>query len=163
MQRIKIISGAQTGVDRAALDAAMACGLDCGGSIPRGRLAEDGPVDARYSFLTELESEEYTVRTKRNVLDAEATLILCPGTPEGGTALTECFARTRGRPVLAVDIDAAADSRIIRQVKAWLDEHTPSVLNIAGPRESRFPGVYARTRAILKKLFREITTDDRKR
>lgn len=156
MARITIISGAQTGVDRAALDAAIACGLDYGGSIPRGRLAEDGPVAKHYAALVELSSEDYTLRTRRNVRDAAATLILCPGPPEGGTALTEHIARRMGRPVLVVDIDNETSRSAIKRMRAWLDTQKPTVLNIAGPRESRYPGVYVRAYTILTKLFNDM-------
>ncbi len=156
MTRIKIISGAQTGVDRAGLDAAIACGLDYGGAIPRGRLAEDGPIAARYTKLTELKSDDYAVRTRRNVRDANATLILCPGLPEGGTALTERIACELGRPVLVMDIDGETNHSAIDRTRAWLDALAPAVLNIAGPRESRYPGLYARVHGILKKLFQEL-------
>ncbi len=156
MTHITIISGAQTGVDRAALDAAIACGLDYGGAIPRGRLAEDGPIDLRYAELTELKSDDYAVRTRRNVLDADATLILCPGPPEGGTALTERIACELGRPVLVVDIDNETSSSAIDRMRAWLDTLTPTILNIAGPRESRYPGLYARVRGMLEELFQEL-------
>jgi hypothetical protein len=163
MARIKIISGAQTGVDRAALDAAIACGLDYGGSIPRGRLAEDGPVSQHYAALIELNSEDYAVRTRRNVRDADATLILCPGPPEGGTALTEHIARRMGRPVLFVDIDRETRRAAIKRIRAWLDTQKPAVLNVAGPRESRYPGVYTRVRDMLKKLFRELCAEQPRR
>ena len=159
MTRIKIISGAQTGVDRAALDAAIACGLDYGGSIPRGRQAEDGPVPQHYTALIELNSEDYAVRTRRNVRDADATLILCPGLPEGGTALTESIARRLKRPVLVVDTDRETRLAAIKRMRAWLDAQKPAVLNIAGPRESRYPGVYARVRDMLEKLFRELCAE----
>ena len=156
IKRMTIISGAQTGVDRAALDAAIACGLHYGGAIPRGRLAEDGPIDKRYAELTELKSDDYAVRTRRNVRDADATLILCPGLPEGGTALTERIARELRRPVLIIDIDNETANCAIDRMRAWLDTLTPTVLNIAGPRESRYPGLYARVRDILEELFREL-------
>jgi hypothetical protein len=156
MTRMTIISGAQTGVDRAALDAAIVCGLDYGGAIPRGRLAEDGPIDKRYAELTELKSDDYAVRTRRNVRDADATLILCPGPPEGGTALTERIACELGRPVLVVNIDNETSSTAIDRMRAWLDSLAPAVLNIAGPRESRYPGLYARVRDILEELFQEV-------
>jgi len=156
MTQITIISGAQTGADRAALDAAIACGLDYGGAIPFGRLAEDGPIDLRYTELTELKSDDYAVRTRRNVLDADATLILCPGIPEGGTALTERIARTLGRPVLVVSIDNETSSTAIARIRAWLDALAPAILNIAGPRESRYPGLYARVRGMLEELFQKL-------
>jgi len=156
MARIKIISGAQTGVDRAALDAAIACGLDYGGAIPRGRVAADGPVDKLYTKLTELKSYDYAVRTRRNVLDSDATLILCPGPPKGGTALTERFARELGRPALVVDIDKKTNRSTIKLVRTWLDVQAPAILNIAGPRETKHPGLYARVRKMLEELFQEI-------
>src|SRR5438309_682688 len=89
---LRIISGGQTGVDRAALDAALACGVPCGGCCPQGRRAEDGPIAARYP-LTETPSPDYPPRTERNVRDADATLILIKGMPSGGTALTIEVAR----------------------------------------------------------------------
>ena len=156
MTRIKIISGAQTGVDRAALDAAIACGLDYGGSIPRGRRAEDGPLAKSYTALKELQSDDYAVRTRRNVLDAEATIILCPGAPDGGTALTERIARELGRPVMVVDIDRHTKNSAMNLLHAWLNTLSPSVLNIAGPRESKSPGVYTRAYDILQKLFQQL-------
>ena len=98
MTRITIISGAQTGVDRAALDAAIACGLDYGGSIPRGRLAEDGPVSQHYTALIELNSEDYAVRTRRNVRDADATLILCARSARGRHGPDRSIARRLESP-----------------------------------------------------------------
>lgn len=154
MARIKIISGAQTGIDRAALDSAIACGLDYGGAIPRGRLAEDGPIDTCYAELTELQSDDYAVRTRRNVRDADATLIICPGQMEGGTALTRRSALRLGRPVLVVDIERETESSATGRIQAWLETCKPAVLNIAGPRESRYPGLYSRARTILEELFR---------
>lgn len=156
MRPLTIISGAQTGVDRAALDAAIACGLVYGGSIPCGRLSEDGPVSKRYTALVELKTNVYAARTRRNVLDANATLILCPGPPEGGTALTERLARSHDKPVLVVDIDRATTGSAIKLIRAWIEANEPAVLNVAGPRESRFPGLYERTRKLLEKLFREM-------
>ena len=86
----KIISGGQSGVDRAALDAALAAGLELGGWCPKGRRAEDGPIADRYP-LNETDCESYATRTRWNVRDSDATLILCDAEPAGGTALTiEC-------------------------------------------------------------------------
>ena len=163
MTRITIISGAQTGVDRAALDAAIACGLDYGGSIPRGRRAEDSPVSQHYTALIELNSGDYAVRTRRNVRDADATLILCAGPPEGGTALTESIALRLNRPVLVVDIDRETRRTAIKKMRTWITAQQPAVLNIAGPRESRYPGIYTRVREILEKLFRELCAEQPRR
>ena len=86
-ENVKVISGGQTGVDRAALDAAIELGLDYGGSVPKGRKAEDGPIDEKYGKLTELGSLDYRVRTQKNVTDSDATLIITMGRFPGGTAL----------------------------------------------------------------------------
>ena len=110
-----IISGGQTGVDRAALDAAIAAGLAHGGWCPRGRRAEDGPIDPRYE-LRETESDEYPARTARNVRDADATLILRRGEITGGTKLTREIAACE-RPYLVVDLDQAPD---VTAVRAWI-------------------------------------------
>ena len=142
---MRIISGGQTGVDRAALDAALTLRLPCGGTVPKGRRAEDGAVPDRYP-VSECGSRDYSVRTERNVLDADATLILCPGAPAGGTRLTETLARRHGRPVCVVDLDAPEPEARARE---FLLGVRPKVLNVAGPRESSFPGVGARARALL--------------
>lgn len=77
-RRLRVISGGQTGVDRAALDVALELGLPCGGWCPAGRRAEDGPIPARYP-LTETAGADYVERTRRNVVEADATLVLCHG------------------------------------------------------------------------------------
>src|SRR5437660_8666127 len=97
----KLISGGQTGVDRAALDVALELGLPCGGWCPRGRKAEDGVIPDRYP-LAETPSPSYRQRTRWNVRDSDGTLILVRGRPTGGTALTLASARRLGKPVLVV-------------------------------------------------------------
>ena len=84
---LKLISGGQTGADRAALDVARELGLAHGGAVPRGRAAEDGPIPACYGNLVETESDDPAERTKRNVLQADATLLITHGEPSGGSAL----------------------------------------------------------------------------
>jgi hypothetical protein len=150
---MKIISGGQTGVDRAALDAAMARGIEYGGSVPRGRKAEDGPIDKRYTALTELSRAGYPVRTEKNVADGDATLILAPGAPTEGTAYTVECARRRGRPCLVVDIQGRDDDEIVKQIEEWFLATGPVTLNVAGPRESKSPGIYERAYRIFLKLF----------
>jgi hypothetical protein len=146
----KIISGGQTGVDRAALDAAIELGIPHGGHCPRGRRAEDGRIPDRYQ-LTETDSAQYRVRTERNVLDADATLILCRGRMIGGTKLTLRMARKHSRPCLVVDLDVPPARDEILQ---WLNQHVQGALNIAGPRESQSPGIEAAARALLIELWR---------
>lgn len=134
----KIVSGGQTGVDRAALDAAMAIGLTVGGWCPRGRLSEDGPISDRYP-LEETPEPVYRQRTEWNVRDSDGTLAICRGAPVGGTALTLELAARWQRPSLTVDLDRNPD---VEGVFAWLLRQDISILNVAGPRESQSPGIY---------------------
>lgn len=145
----KIISGGQTGVDRAALDTAQALGVPCGGWCPRGRPAEDGLIPPRYP-LRETPTASYTQRTRWNVRDSDGTLILNRGLLEGGTALTMELAQKLGRPCLVVDLSARPSASAVR---AWAAAHQVRVLNVAGPRERRQPGVTRQARAFLRRLL----------
>jgi predicted Rossmann fold nucleotide-binding protein DprA/Smf involved in DNA uptake len=144
----RIVSGGQTGVDRAALDVALEIGLPCGGWCPAGRLAEDGAIPDRYP-LRETPSASYPERTARNVRDSDATLILYRTKMRGGTALTARLARHHGRPCLALEI-ASADPDAIRR---WLAEAGVRVLNVAGPRESEAPGIHREATALLRRVL----------
>lgn len=150
---IKVISGGQTGVDRAALDAALAAGIPISGWCPRGRRAEDGVIDSRYP-LHETESSRYDVRTRANVQESDATLILTSGSPTGGTSLTCAAARIERRPYLVIDSRTTSNDEAIEQIETWLREVGVQVLNVAGPRESTSPGVYAWALDLLTRLFR---------
>lgn len=145
----KIVTGGQTGVDRAALDAALECGLDIGGWVPAGRQTEDGPLDASYP-LEETPSDDPAQRTAWNVRDSDATLVLVPGKASGGTALTIEKAKEMDRPLLV----AQADEDGFIKVEAWLAKHDVAVLHVAGPRESEAPGYYKLARTFLERLFR---------
>jgi hypothetical protein len=146
---MRIVSGGQTGVDRAALDVAIALGIPHGGWCPRGRLAEDGRIPRRYK-LEETESPEYRVRTERNVIDSDATLILCRGVPSGGTELTLRFAQRYSKPHLIIDLDNPPD---VETVRTWLAESAAETLNVAGPRESQGPGIAEQAQEFLTKLL----------
>jgi len=150
---LKIISGAQTGVDRAALDAALAIGLAYGGSVPKGRRAEDGTVPAKYDRLTELKAVSYKVRTEQNVIDSNATLIFSEGKPSGGTALTAEFAEKHKKPCHVVVFQRMNSGVIVENVVDWLNEIKPAVLNVAGSRESKNPGIYLKTYDILRMIL----------
>lgn len=146
----RIVTGGQTGVDRAALDVALQVGLPCGGWCPKGRLAEDGPIDVRYP-LTESDSDQYSVRTDLNARDSDGTLILSFGELEGGTKLTEECAIKYKKPLFIVE---ASDVSSLVEVRRWIEEHSIKVLNIAGPRESLIPGtVYIKSKEYLELLF----------
>ena len=149
----RIVSGGQTGVDRGALDAALALGLPCGGWCPRGRLAEDGPIDPRYP-LRETPSSRYPERTEWNVRASDGTLILTRGRPTGGTALTVSVARRLRRPLLVLDLDDSPDPA---QVTRWADTHEVAILNVAGPRESQQPGIQEEARAFLEDALRDLS------
>jgi hypothetical protein len=144
-----IISGGQTGVDRAALDVALELGLPTGGWCPKGRRAEDGPLEARYP-LKETESSAYPVRTGRNVQDSQGTLILTRGQLRGGTALTRRLALASLRPFLLIDLTAKPSAQAVRQ---WGRENYVSILNVAGPRESESPGIYDQAVHFLKEIL----------
>jgi hypothetical protein len=145
----RIVSGGQTGVDRGALDAAIARGVPHGGWCPRGRRAEDGTIPAIYRLM-ETDSPKYAVRTRRNVVDSDATLILHRGPFGGGTELTRRLAERHGRPCLLVDLESPPTLATVRR---WLAKHQVEVLNVAGPRESQCPGIAAEATEYLKRLL----------
>jgi hypothetical protein len=148
----RIVSGGQTGADRAALDVAIELGVDYGGWCPAGGRAEDFPEPpgllAVYPKLTATDEAEPAVRTRLNVCDSDATLIVWDGrTHSPGTQLTIAAAQGLGRPLLVTSGDVA-------ETRAWLAEFsTPVVLNVAGPRESTSAGTYARTAELLRTVL----------
>lgn len=146
---LTIISGGQTGVDRAALDVALELGLPCGGFCPRGRKAEDGRIPDRYP-LVELASSSYAERTRVNVETADATLIFSPSPLSGGTLLTAQLCATLGKPFLVVE---PGDPQALLRARQWLSQVAPRVCNVAGPRESQCPGIYAEALTFLRALF----------
>ena len=145
----KIISGGQTGADRAALDVAMRMGIDHGGWIARGRLAEDGPLPEKYR-LSETGSADSRVRTEKNVISADGTLIVSHGHLTGGSADTEKMAAKHGRPMLHIDVNQITAFEAAGRINAWLAANRISVLNVAGPRASEDPEIYRAVSGILE-------------
>jgi hypothetical protein len=145
----KLISGGQTGVDRAALDAALACGLPCGGWCPKGRRAEDGVIPDSYP-LRETPTDEYPERTEWNVRDSDGTLILTRGTPDRGTALTVRLAKRMNKPHYVVDLEQPETPEVVRE---WLDANHIKILNVAGPRESSQPGITDEARRYVERIL----------
>lgn len=145
-----IVSGGQTGVDRAALDLAIELGIPCGGWCPRGRRAEDGPLPTCYP-LKETPSADYEQRTEWNVRDSDGTLILARGKLSGGTALTAGLARRLRKPCLVLDL--LKKGLDFRAAPRWIEEHAIRVLNVAGPRESLAPGIYLQAKGFLKEAL----------
>jgi predicted Rossmann fold nucleotide-binding protein DprA/Smf involved in DNA uptake len=147
-----IVSGGQTGVDRAALDVALALGLEAGGFCPRGRRAEDGRIPARYP-LRETAARAYAERTRRNVHAADATIVLTQQAPTSGTALTLRTARAAGVPFRHVCLPATEDA--VTATRRWLVQEEVRTLNVAGPRASEEPGVYDAAQAFLERVLKE--------
>ena len=178
----RIVSGGQTGVDRAALDVALELGIAQGGWCPRGRLAEDGRIADRYR-LVETESSEYRVRTEQNVLDSDGTLVLFRGVSGGEEMGTGSEPRSRKAgdvrcgevpvPISSPSLSGGTELTLrlaeahgrpvlaidldrpptVEVVLAWLRGHGIAVLNVAGPRESQSPGIGQRAAAFLRQLL----------
>lgn len=144
----RIVSGGQTGADRGALDFAIKHGYIHGGWAPHGRLAEDGVIPAKYQ-LTEMAEGGYRQRTRRNVVDSDATLIVNLGELDGGTLATQLFAEKSGKPFLVVQADSGISEKMVDSVIAWLLQHDVKILNVAGPRESKRPGICRLTSEML--------------
>ena len=148
-----IVSGGQTGVDRAAFDFAFERGLETGGYVPKGRLAEDGRIPELYRNLTETRSGDLAERTKLNVENSDATLIISRGPLFGGSSRTQEFALASGRPFLHVDLAAKSIDEAATEIEHWLEEKNCERLNIAGPRASEDPEIYDLTMDLLRELF----------
>jgi len=145
---ITIITGGQTGVDRAALDFSLDHGIPCGGFCPKGRLAEDGTIPDKYPLI-ETKTAEYADRTEQNILDSDGTLIIYSGSMAGGTLYTCHFAKTKGAPLFLIDVNKAIP---VKRFHSWQKRHAIHKLNIAGPRESQQAGIYQKTIILLTKL-----------
>ena len=152
---MRIVSGGQTGVDRAALDAAMELGVPCSGWCPLGRLAEDGPIDKRYP-LTETNTRQYVERTRRNVVESDATLIVYFNVVEGGTKKTEHFCQQYHKPCLLLDMAEQTESEAVARLVGFIHEHKIEVLNVAGPRASKQRQAYPATRALIKAMLQSV-------
>lgn len=155
----KIISGGQTGADRGGLDAAITLGVKHGGWCPKGRKAEDGVVPAKYELM-ESKSADYAVRTEANVIDSHCTVVFTFGKPSGGSKKTVSLAEKHQRPCLCVDLAAMTNETAARAVIEWLSPgglmmpgvSSPQpnpVLNVAGSRESKAPGIQQRVTATM--------------
>ncbi|MGO9837683.1 MAG: YpsA SLOG family protein [Polyangiaceae bacterium] len=145
---VRIVSGGQTGADRGGLDAALALGIEHGGWCPAGRVAEDGQVPRGYA-LRETTSAEYAERTRANVRDSDGTVVFTRGAATGGSALTLRVARSIGKPVLHVDLAKLDGEAAAERVRGWCAQGSIAILNVAGSRESKTPGIGDEVRWVL--------------
>jgi hypothetical protein len=137
----KVVSGGQTGADQAALAIALRLGIPCGGWVPRGRLCESGPIPDRFPGLFEAETENPAERTRLNVRDSDATLLLTRGCVCKGSAWTLETARRQGKPHLHLDLTKLSIAEATFRLRDWIERTQPFVLNVAGPRASNDPQI----------------------
>lgn len=149
----KIVSGGQTGVDQAALDAAIAHGMSYGGWLPSGRRTEKGPLPVRYKMQV-LTSGGYPDRTRKNILDSDGTLIITKGVLTGGSALTAKIAVSRKKPLLHIDLSQLSQEEYQVLIIEWLSKYQPKILNIAGPRASSDNNIYDTAFTVVSELLR---------
>ena len=148
----KIISGGQTGVDQAALDAAINLAVAHGGWIPKGRMTESGPLPKKYQ-LKETRSSSYADRTEKNVRDADGTLIISHGLLSGGSEYTREMAIKHKRPWLHIDLSQMAAFQAASEVNQWVLQEKIEILNVAGPRASKDPTIYQEAYKIIESAY----------
>lgn len=148
----KIISGGQTGVDRAALDFAIKHDIPHGGWLPKGRKTEDGTLPEKYQ-LQEMPTPDYSKRTEQNVLDSDGTLIVSHGMLTGGSALTLFLAEKHGKPCLHIDLNLLSTEEAVRIINKWIQWHKLKVLNVAGPRAGKDSKIYEATMSLLEQVL----------
>jgi Circularly permutated YpsA SLOG family len=145
----KIISGGQTGADRAALNFAIKQNIPHGGWVPKGRIAEDGRIPDIYQ-LQEMPTDSYPERTEQNVIDSDGTLIISHGMLTGGSANTAEMARKHARPWLHLDMEKTTMDKAAQRLREWITDKNIRVLNVAGPRQSGDPAIYDVTTKVLE-------------
>lgn len=132
----RIISGGQTGADRAALDVALKFNIPHGGWIPQGRRAEDGRLPDKYN-LQEMPADSYAARTEQNVIDSDGTVLFSHGKPAGGTGLTREMALKLGKQMLGIDLNLVSPSDAASLIVSWIQMQRIQILNVAGPRPAK--------------------------
>lgn len=150
----KIISGGQTGADRAALDYALENNFETGGWIPKNRLAEDGRIPEKYQNLRETETENPAERTELNVQDSDATLIFSRGDLKGGSKLTLEMCDKHAKPRLHIDFEKTDFSQAVKKAQQFVIFSNCQTLNIAGARASEDARIYEKTKDFLNQLFK---------
>lgn len=157
----KVVSGGQTGVDRAALDAAIELGIPYGGWLVHGRKTEEGPLPERCAGMQELSTSNYRRRTEQNVIDSDITIAICRGTPEGGTKRTIDYAKKHMRNCYIHDLAGLDGCDVaalwLRGVMGMIwdeaEDPSPIVINFAGPRASKDPAIYADAKRVIQSIL----------
>lgn len=149
----RIITGGQTGVDRAAWDAALESGIAIGGWVPSEKWAEDGRIPEIYRGLNETRSRDPAARTRSNVRDSDGTLIVSRGDLTGGSAFTRSLCEEMGRPVLHIDLSKTSDHVAVSLIIEWFATNKIRILNVAGPRASEDPAIYSLSKKLLGSVF----------
>jgi len=152
-QKLKIVSGGQTGVDWAALDAALESGVSVGGWCPEGRKAEDGPIAEKYP-LQALPDGGYKERTLKNVQDSDATIIIYFESISGGTKATLLYCLNEKKPYLLIDGSGITEDSASKRIKHFIDENQISLLNVAGPRASKEKMAYEYTKQVITLMLK---------
>ena len=155
----KIISGGQTGADRAALDVALKFGIPHGGWVPKGRRTENGPLHEVYE-LQEMDSTAYKDRTLQNILDAQATVIFGNGPLRGGTLLTLELVKDRSRPHIHLDLSQSDTFEATILLHSFIMDNGISQLNVAGPRASDDPMIYEDVKSTLEAVVYLLCLDE---
>lgn len=150
----KIISGAQTGADRAGLDFAIKNGIPHGGWVPKGRISEDGIVPEKYA-VQETVSKDYRKRTELNIKDSDGTLIVTHGKLSGGSALTQKLAKIHDKPCLHMNMNDKSEIIAADEATDWIQRHRISILNVAGSRASKDPEIYGAVLRLLGYIFKK--------
>ncbi len=157
----KIISGGQTGADRAALDAAIKLSIPHGGCIPKGRIAEDGTLPEIYR-LKEMPTESYPARTEQNVIDSDGTLIIARGKLTGGTDYTRQVTLKRHKQLLGIDLNIISHFDAASLIASWIKLQRVQVLNVAGPRASKDSRIYSDVLRILEQTIQILIDEDKR-
>ena len=154
---MKIVSGGQTGVDRAALDVALQHGIDSGGWCPAGRLDEFGRIPDPYP-VQELAAGGFTERTLQNVKDSDGTVIFYAGELGGGTEQTVRFCVELKQPYQLIDASITSAKDAGNSIADFIHNHNIEVLNVAGPRQSEWADGYDYAFRALEGFLKSITS-----
>ncbi|HMO79345.1 MAG TPA: putative molybdenum carrier protein [Pyrinomonadaceae bacterium] len=149
----KIITGGQTGVDRAAWDAALEFGIAIGGWVPSEKWAEDGRIPEIYRGLNETRSGDPAERTSSNVRDSDGTLIISRGDLTGGSVLAQSLCEEIGKPVLHIDLSKTSEHAAVSLIIEWFATNKIRILNVAGPRASEDAVIYSLSNKLLGSVF----------